>query len=55
MIELMRGDGEAVRCSGQKEREEEEILKISIPLWVPVSSMAITMGLFLFFFLRLCR
>ena len=53
MIELMRGDEESVRCSGQKEREGEEILKVSIPLWVPVSIVAITIALSLFVFFGL--
>jgi hypothetical protein len=39
--------------SEQKENEETEIFKIWIPVWVPVSILAITMGLFLFFFLQL--
>ena len=50
MTEPMRAKREVLVCSEQRERGEEEIFNISIPAWVPVSIMAIMVGLSLFFF-----
>ena len=50
MTEPMRANREALACSEQRERGEEEIFNISIPAWVPVSILAITVGLSLFLF-----
>jgi hypothetical protein len=52
MAELMGASREALVCPEQRERGEEEIFNISIPAWVPVSIMGITVGLSLFFFLH---
>jgi len=52
MTEPMRANREVLVCSEQRERGEEEIFNISIPAWVPVSIMAIAVGLSLFLFLH---
>jgi hypothetical protein len=52
MTEPMVASREALVCSEQRERGEEEIFNISIPAWVPVSITVITVGLSLFFFLQ---